>query len=221
MDEFSEFAVGLLEHGTIVFRSAGPPRARPTGRSLKVLAGAFAVYAETVAGPPIAFDERAAVSAAEVARQSAWALLHREARLEELPARLETLLRLDANSLAGISASRHLSADLTLRFLPQIARRAGGIDADDPLIVSLTKILRSWPLSGALSDIEGPPLAPLDFGGHPGLLLLYAERLADHDRPSWRPSRDGPARDAHELVQFERARAGRASMTGGNRTGGT
>ena len=27
----------------------------------------------------------------------------------------------------------------------------------------------------------------LDFGGHEGLMLLYAERLARHEKPAWRP----------------------------------
>jgi hypothetical protein len=39
-------------------------------------------------------------------------------------------------------------------------------------------------------------------GGHPGLLLLYAERLAEHLRPEWVP--DGPARPYVELVFTQR-----------------
>src|SRR5438093_406611 len=61
---------------------------------------------------------------------------------------------------------------------------------------------RRWPLSGVLADIDEPPLLPVDLGGHPGLLLLYAERLARQRRPAW--VADGPAREYIELVFGER-----------------
>jgi hypothetical protein len=57
-----------------------------------------------------------------------------------------------------------------------------------------------------LSDVAEPPLAPLDFGEHPGLLLLYAERLAANDRAAWRPVRPGPTWDYYELVIEEQGR---------------
>jgi hypothetical protein len=64
----------------------------------------------------------------------------------------------------------------------------------------LGDLLRRWPLSGALSDVDGAPIGPTDFDGHPGLLLLYAERLDGHDRPAWRPGPSSPAYDYWELV---------------------
>src|SRR5436190_1084973 len=52
-------------------------------------------------------------------------------------------------------------------------------------------------------DVAGPavpfdPEAPPGFG-HPGLDLLYAERLADRPHPAWVPP-PGPARDQVERV---------------------
>ena len=88
--------------------------------------------------------------------------------------------------------AHHLSADLTLRYLPQVLNRARGLDPTDPLIGLLEDVLRRWPLSGVLSDVAEAPLGSLEFGGHPGLLLLYAERLAANDRPAWRPAQAGP-----------------------------
>ena len=35
---------------------------------------------------------------------------------------------------------------------------------------------------------EDGPLAPPDLGGHPGLMLLYAERLARNEKPAWFPA---------------------------------
>lgn len=54
-----------------------------------------------------------------------------------------------------------------------------------------------------LSDIEEGPLVATDFGGHPGLLLVYAERLAANDRPAWRPEPSSPAYDYYEVVSEE------------------
>jgi hypothetical protein len=42
----------------------------------------------------------------------------------------------------------------------------------------------------------------VDLGGHPGLLLLYAERLALRPRPAW--ALHGPAREYVELVFSEK-----------------
>ena len=42
------------------------------------------------------------------------------------------------------------------------------------------------------------PLAPVEFASHPGLRLLYAERLAQHEKPGWFPA--GPAMESVELV---------------------
>ena len=74
--------------------------------------------------------------------------------------------------------AQHFSADLLLRYLPQVLKRARGLDASDPLVGLLAEVLRRWPLSGILSDVEEGPTVPLDFAGHRGLQLLYAERVA-------------------------------------------
>jgi hypothetical protein len=109
--------------------------------------------------------------------RACWFLLEHD----EPPATLERLLVLSPRN----AAAAHLSADLTLRYLPQIHRRARSLAVDDVLPRLLAKILREWPLSGALSDVAEEPLSPLDFTAHPGLMLLYAERVADQPRPAW------------------------------------
>jgi hypothetical protein len=154
MAAFQEFLTQLLDHGQIVFRSAKAPQDGPTERDVAVLAEAFDTLALSVAGARIPFDPRIACEAAEVVRQSSWALVRREDRLEDLKRRLK---------LSGPprSASRHLSADLMLRYLPQILKRARGLDPSDPMIGLLGGILRRWPLSGVLSDVEEGPFLPL------------------------------------------------------------
>jgi hypothetical protein len=193
MAAFEDFLTQLLDQGQIVFRSAKAPQDGPTERDVAVLAEAFDTFALSVAGAPIAFDPRSACEAAELVRQSSWALVRREDRLADLKRRLK---------MTGPprTASQHLSADLMLRFVPQIVKRARGLDPADPLSGLLGDLLRRWPLSGVLSDVEEGPRLSLDFGGHPGLLLLYAERLAQNDRPSWRPERSSPAWEYYEWV---------------------
>jgi hypothetical protein len=39
--------------------------------------------------------------------------------------------------------------------------------------------------------VDDGPLTPTDFGEHPGLLLLYAERLAAHRKAAWVPDERG------------------------------
>jgi hypothetical protein len=207
MAAFHDFLVQLLERGRIAFRSAQAPHDRPTERDIAVLAEAFETLALSVAGPRIEFDPRVACAAAELVRQSSWALINHGDRLADLKRRL---------GMPGspVTPSHHLSADLMLRYVPQILKRARGLDAFDPLVGLLARVLRRWPLSGASSDVEDGPLAPLDFGDHPGLLLLYAERLMAHDRPSWRPDRSSPAWEYYELVLQERSAPTPAPGTG-------
>jgi hypothetical protein len=97
------------------------------------------------------------------------------------------------------TAASHLSVDLVFRYLPQIYARARDRDAADRLTALLAKLLRQWPLSGVLSEIEEAPTTPLDFGGHPGLLLLFAERWHRCPKPAWRPT--GRAAEFADLVQ--------------------
>lgn len=193
MAAFTDFLAHLLQEGKVAFRGTKAPRDRPTARDEVFLSEAFTAHALSVAGPPIAFDAATACEAAEIVRQASWALVDRGDRPEELRRRLR---------MAGTpaTASEHLSADLLLRYLPQILRRAIGLDPADPLGEILGEVLRRWPLSGALSEVEEGPLGPVAFGGHPGLLLLYAERVARHDRPAWRPGASSPSYDHYQLL---------------------
>jgi hypothetical protein len=200
MSAFPEFLTQLLDQGRIVFRSAKAPRDQPTERDVAMLAEAFATHALSVAGPPIAFDPATACEAAELVRQSSWALVNREERLGDLKRRIRM-------SKTPRTPSQHLSADLLLRYVPQILNRARALDPVDPLGELLIEVLRSWPLSGVLSDLEEAPRTALEFGAHPGLLLLYAERLAAHDRPAWRPDPSSPAREYYELIREQQAGA--------------
>ena len=199
---FHEFLAQLFDEGKIVFRAA--PRDRPSASAVAVLAAAFEACRLAVAGPRIAFDLEIALAATELVRQASWALVNRDERMTDLVKRLKM-------PVSPLTASQHLSADLTMRYLPQVLRRARGLDPSDPLVAQLSNTLRTWPLSGVLSDVAEGPLVPLEFGGHPGLMLLYAERLIGNDRAFWRPVQRGPSWDYYELVLEEHGQPIRAA----------
>lgn len=190
MDGLDEFLEELLRKGRIAFRRR-PAEDAWSARAAGVLERAYADFALDVAGPPIAFDAAVAREACEVVVQASWALVCHEDRLETLERRL-TMRH------PPTRPSHHLSADLVFRYLAQVHRRARAINPDDPFAAMLAKLLREWPLSGVLAGLEGGPASPTDFGGHEGLMLLYAERWARHELPAWRPT--GRALEYAEMV---------------------
>ena len=146
----------------------------------------------------IEFDPRTACEAAELVRQS---------ELGAGPARRspggpQATAQDDRAAADGVAAPLGRS-HAAIRTADHQA--GAGLDPSDPLSGLLGDLLRRWPLSGVLSDVEEAPLLSLDFGGHPGLLLLYAERLAQNDRPSWRPEPSSPAWEYYEWVLQQRS----------------
>ncbi len=195
MPAFATFLRVLLEQGSARLRE--PPRLGPGEREavLAHLGTAFGDHVLDIAGPPLVFVPAVALRAAEWAAWACWFLVHRG----EPAAAVERALPIFA---PGNDPSEHATADVVLRLLPQVHRRARAASLDDPLTVRLEELLRRWPLSGVLADLDAGPLTAVELGGHPGLLLLYAERLARHPRPAWRV--EGPARDWIDLVFNER-----------------
>jgi hypothetical protein len=184
MAPFVDWLRRLLTHGEAVLD--GPPQF--TDAAGPVLATAFADHVLDVAGPPIPFDANAALAAARLLADACWRLV----APDDGPVRLPPLGE-------PRTPAAHLSADVTLRFLPAVYRRAAVRSPDDLLAAALAEVLRRWPLSGVLADLKAPPAGDLTFGGHPGLQLLYAERLLGRELPAWVPTA-GLARERAELV---------------------
>jgi hypothetical protein len=180
MDSLERFCATLLAEGRAVFSERPMPPAGDATATAAVLAEAFAAERRSIAGPPIAFDPALACAAAEVVRQACWGAVCHDEASDAIRGRL---------ALHGPprTASQHASADLTLRYLPQVLRRLRAVGPADPLAGFLGDLLRQWPLSGVLSDVRQAPTTPLEFGGHDGLMLLYAERLARHPKGAWVP----------------------------------
>jgi hypothetical protein len=152
---------------------------------------AYDAYRIELPGPAPGFEPAAAADAARLVYRACWALVSEAEGDADLAAAL-------AMPHPPRSAAEHASADLVLRYLPTVHRRARALGPDDCLHGLLADVLRRWPLSGVLSDVEEGPLTPPDFDGHPGLLLLYAERLSRNEKPAWVPR--GPGREQVELV---------------------
>jgi hypothetical protein len=199
MESFEEFLSGLLREGRIVFRRSPDGGPGASEGAVGLLKRAYDDDRRNVAGPAIPFDAAVAREAGELVWVASWALVNRGDRVEELEPGM-TMRRPPSR------ASDHASADLLLRYLPQVHRRARAIDPSDPLVAMLGGVLRQWPLSGVLADLDDGPATPPDLAGHPGLMLLYAERFAGRPRPAWQPG--GPARDVVELVLQEMGRGG-------------
>ena len=175
MSELASFLQRTLYEGRILLRQA--PTRGDDAAAGPLLEKAYRAHALSVAGPAVPFEPAVALAAGRVLQAAAWYLLNQGAELDEAALRMP---------YAPTRPEHHLSADLVFRFLPVLHRRARALMANDPLPEHLATLLRRWPLSGVLSDVIEEPLTPPDFG-HAGLQMLYAERLARHDRPAWLP----------------------------------
>jgi hypothetical protein len=183
MPALVNFLERVFRDGQAILR-ARPLRApEDVAASRRLLEDSYQTYALSVAGPELSFDADTALAAAECLRQACWSMLVRDEpdeNLEQcvvLPGRPQT-------------PANHLSADLVLRYMPALYHRAKALAPEDRLPARLAEILCRWPLSGVLADLPEGPSEPIDLGGHRGLMLLYAERLAQHEKPTWLPTRE-------------------------------
>lgn len=145
MAPLADFLERLLADGSAVLRGRLAVDAQDRRKAVERLAAAYSDCRLDVAGPTLPFDAPAALAAAESVWRACWYFLQRQDTDEEV----EKALILPP---APVSAAEHLSADLVLRFLPPLLRRARSLDAGDTLTAWLGRVLRQAPLSGVLSD---------------------------------------------------------------------
>jgi hypothetical protein len=192
----AEFLQTLLSHGRVLLRAQADAPLTDDPEARELLEAAFDGYRPAVAGPPVRFQPATAAAAAELLRTACRLLLDRRSAAE-LPAIPPT--GPDAVRTAG----HHLSADLLLRYLPAVRRRALAVSPNDPLAARLTDVLRTWPLSGVLAELDDPPAAPPDFPDHAGAAMLYAERWRVRSIPAWAPV--GLAAEYAGMIAIRRA----------------
>jgi len=87
------------------------------------------------------FEEKAALWASKILYFASQFLLHRENTNKDLDAYLPEYK-------GEMTVGAHLSADLCLRFLPQLLQEFKNIDADDVIILVLEKHLKKFHYSG-------------------------------------------------------------------------
>jgi len=85
------------------------------------------------------------------------------------------------------SPSACYSADLFLRYLPDVTRLARGVGEADPLVEYLLAVARTWPLSSiGVEGIEIEDAALQPILSHPTLLQLYVDRIIERNDASRR-----------------------------------
>jgi hypothetical protein len=172
-------------------RLTGRPDGDDGREARTVLRRAFAEYRLDVAGPPIELDEEAAAAAALFTARACWFAVSREDPPEHVNALLVPLAE-------PKTAAANLSVDLTLQYAVTVYQRVHAQSPEDVLGTRLAETFRRCPLTGVLSDVADGPTGDLTFGGHSGLELRYAERLAANYRSAWLP----PAGRTREVVQL-------------------
>jgi hypothetical protein len=172
------FAQRLLREGRLLVDAQ--PDWHPTASDRTAVENAYANMLLDLAGPPVPIDLDTALAAVRVTYRAAWFLLNPGT----LSSPADPSLTM---SHPPVTPAEHLAADLSFRFLADLLHRAKNRPEHEELRLALERLLREWPFSGVLSEIAEPPTTALDFAGHPGLALRYAERLAEQDRPSWYP----------------------------------
>jgi hypothetical protein len=119
-----------------------------------------------------AYDSEAALWAAKIVYTSCQILLYREHKEAELTNLLPLFPQI-------ITTEAILSADLCLRFLPQILKESKLIDQEDLVIPILESILQQWHYSGigiklTLEDLDFYPILI-----NPCLEQLYIDRVIE------------------------------------------
>ncbi|TAE31603.1 MAG: hypothetical protein EAZ91_07125 [Cytophagales bacterium] len=119
---------------------------------------------------PPAFDSQAGLWAAQTTYAACQLLLHRSAEVADLLAMLPPFS-------GPVEAEAMLSADLTLRFLPDVLTKLHLIDPDDPLVGLLETHLHTFHYSAIR---RGLPIPELDLDpvlNNACLRQLYVDRI--------------------------------------------
>ena len=165
----TSFLHDLFEHGRVATKSA-EVSVDDQQHALHVLRE-FECYdrANWPAGQPD-FSEQIGLWSAKLLYHACHFVVERDAK----PESLERALTIQPPEPP--SASAHYSADLTLRFLPDVTKLAQTAAEDDPLGEMLLNLARQWPLASvgmtAVRDVEVRCIVQ-----NPCLLQAYVDRV--------------------------------------------
>lgn len=130
----------------------------------------YARESQEYPGSPPAYQADAALWAAKLVYISAQLILYRKENPEALRNKIHPYP-------APIQAASMLSADLMLRFLPDLLIQLRAIDATDPLLPMLESILQQWPYSALVHPFEEDHLDYSLLNSHPCLAQLAVNRI--------------------------------------------
>jgi hypothetical protein len=190
----ASFLSSLREHG----RPKVPPPVRAEtpaelGQAAAILAEMEREARLEAPGDPPAYAPDLGLWAALTLYRASQAFVHRELGSDDVHRLLSA-----APPIAQDPASAAWSADLALRWLPDLVACARGVSEDDPLVLRLLALARDWPLSSV--GVRGlDRLAPGAAAEHPTLLRLYIDRILDR-------------RDASRLADPRVAEAARVAI---------
>ena len=129
------------------------------------------IWRESWPGTAPAFNVNVAHQAADVLLLLCQSVVYRELDEGQVAAQLQQVgLHPDD------SPSTHYSADMLLRFLPQIAERLQRTSSNDPVFALLRDIAKAWPLSAVGIAECVPEILPTAFGD-PSLFRVYVDRI--------------------------------------------
>lgn len=127
---------------------------------------------------PPEFNAKASVWASKIIYYATLLLLYRNDTQKDLKELFE-----DYEGVIDTAAI--LSADLCLRFLPQITMELKRIDFEDPLIPILENILNIWHYSAIDTNAEPPEIDFKLFLQNDCLTQLYLNRIIENKVLSW------------------------------------
>ncbi len=162
-----EFLSQLFETGRVEV-PPGPEPMEVTPAARRRLFVAYEADAWHFPGAQPAWHAEAAESAARWLSAAAMCLADRT--IDEV-----TMVRLLAPPATPESAAEHYSADLCLRYLPDLHDLARSTSEDDPLVRSFVEMGERFSLSAA--GMPGESVAPAAVLEHAGLRRLYLDRL--------------------------------------------
>ncbi|RYG52064.1 MAG: hypothetical protein EOO01_07295, partial [Chitinophagaceae bacterium] len=199
---FLQTMYNLRQDGELIL--FGTKHKLSNGQDAEVIDLLAAEYEREAVGYPYTapdFAPDAALWAAKMVFSTAHLMLHRELAAPELS-------RLVFNYSGSLTPSVFLSADLCLRFLPQLVIQLKGIDQNDPLIKNLLSVLQQFHYSALGFDLVD--FEKVAFGGYfsnactkrlyldriwersvfsvailPGISNLVFADLGDHEKALW------------------------------------
>ena len=164
------FLTALLNQGEVtVSAQLSPFSAADQQEALEALQAVYEADQLDLAGPPPAFDPGAALWAAEWVYRAAQLLLLREVDAAEGAQYLPDYPNM-------ITPEAVYSADLVLRYLPDLLRQARGLAPGDFLVQRLQQTAAHWPFSAPGIPLEGEVRHEAVLR-HPTLRRTYIDRL--------------------------------------------